>query len=220
MINVIKNTRDGFNIKYACVLVIIFTLFVSCSKTGMPYDFIYAARDGDFEFVKECVENKKVDINAVNDNGNTALHMAAFNNRPEMVKYLLEHGADPSLRNKDGVFSGDTPLDQARGDEVKQLLRDAISKTQKNYTTDSKWKSASGNMWSNVKLYYGPQKAYVGEIICFDKNHILPDGTRINGIKIKSYSGSYEWKTREAVREWYVKKDDPAINTMMYYECK
>jgi ankyrin repeat protein len=49
------------------------------------------------------------DINAVDNNGDTAMHGAAFNISPRVVNLLAERGADPriwNIRNKDGA----TPL--------------------------------------------------------------------------------------------------------------
>jgi ankyrin repeat protein len=46
-----------------------------------------------------------VDVDATMD-GKTALHLAAWGSRPEVVKLLLDHGAAPSMRDNDGS----TPL--------------------------------------------------------------------------------------------------------------
>ena len=56
----------------------------------------------------------RADVNAVDDNGNTAMHGAAYNAYPSVVKLLAERGADPQIwkeKNKDGV----TPLFAAEG---------------------------------------------------------------------------------------------------------
>lgn len=45
-------------------------------------------------------------LNAMNDDGNTPLHIAAQEGYSEWVKYLLEHGANPGITNK----AGNTPL--------------------------------------------------------------------------------------------------------------
>ena len=54
------------------------------------------------------------DVNAVDNNGDTAMHGAAYNNYPLVVKLLADRGADPKIwnqRNKQGV----TPLFAAEG---------------------------------------------------------------------------------------------------------
>lgn len=58
--------------------------------------------------VKTAIE-RGVDVNAKNDDGDTALHGAAFRNSVPLVKYLVEHGADVEARNSVGW----TPLMEA-----------------------------------------------------------------------------------------------------------
>ncbi|RMF44490.1 MAG: ankyrin repeat domain-containing protein [Planctomycetota bacterium] len=55
-----------------------------------------------------------LDINAVDDNGNTAMHGAAFKSWVHLVHYLAQHGADIRVWNRPNV-RGWTPLDIARG---------------------------------------------------------------------------------------------------------
>lgn len=43
-----------------------------------------------------------VDVNATNEQGNTALMTAADNNEPSLVKFLLMRGANPHIKNKAG----------------------------------------------------------------------------------------------------------------------
>jgi hypothetical protein len=54
------------------------------------------------------------DINAVNNDGDTAMHGAAYKNAPLVVKYLAEHGADIGLWNRQNKH-GWTPLIIAEG---------------------------------------------------------------------------------------------------------
>jgi len=54
------------------------------------------------------------DVNAVDKNGETALHGAAYQSRTKLVTLLVERGADISVWNKENRF-GWTPLDIARG---------------------------------------------------------------------------------------------------------
>jgi len=42
------------------------------------------------------------DINSLNDNGQTPLHIAVFWNNVDVVKLLLERGADKTIKNKSG----------------------------------------------------------------------------------------------------------------------
>ena len=68
----------------------------------------------------ECVEATKLtlalgnDINAVDKNGNTAMHGAAFRYSPSTVKLLAENGARIEIWNRNNM-SGWTPLRIAVG---------------------------------------------------------------------------------------------------------
>ncbi len=50
--------------------------------------------------------------------GTTALHYAVLADRKEVVKILMEFGADPNVRNKIGHI----PRDLARDDEMRSAL--------------------------------------------------------------------------------------------------
>jgi ankyrin repeat protein len=72
-------------------------------------------------------------VNAVDNNKCTALHMAAMRGYIESVKLLLDHGADPSLKNAYGETAanmaqpgdGHPPLDPKRRAAILQLLAKA-----------------------------------------------------------------------------------------------
>ena len=51
------------------------------------------------------------DVNAVNDEGYTALHGASFRGANEVVKFLVDHGAKMDVKNKDGRM----PINMAEG---------------------------------------------------------------------------------------------------------
>ena len=59
-----------------------------------------ASRDGRLELVTYLVENG-ADLNARNENNETALNSASLNEHLEVVKYLIEKGADDvNAKNK------------------------------------------------------------------------------------------------------------------------
>jgi ankyrin repeat protein len=65
------------------------------------------------EAVRILLEHN-AEVNAADDNGETAMHGAAYQSRPKLVKLLIEHGADIAVwnrKNKDGW----TPLMIAQG---------------------------------------------------------------------------------------------------------
>ncbi len=55
-----------------------------------------------------------VDIDAVRHNGETAMHVAAYKNRPEIIKFLADKGADIEVWNRENKY-GSTPLAIAVG---------------------------------------------------------------------------------------------------------
>ena len=57
------------------------------------------------------------DIDAVDDNGETVMHGAAYKNLPKMVRFLAGHGADIGVWNKPNRY-GWTPLHIAEGYRV------------------------------------------------------------------------------------------------------
>jgi len=54
------------------------------------------------------------DVNAVDKNDETAMHGAAYQNRPQIVRLLAEHGADPEAWNRKNAW-GWSPLMIAQG---------------------------------------------------------------------------------------------------------
>lgn len=65
-----------------------------------------AASEGKLDAVKDLIENQNVSVDQPDEFGDTALHGAAQNAKEDIVKYLLDKGANPNARNK----TGSTPL--------------------------------------------------------------------------------------------------------------
>ena len=61
--------------------------------------------------VKFLIEEVGVDVNAVDDDGNTAVHHAAARGDNEMITYLVSKGADVTKINRSGL----TTVDMANG---------------------------------------------------------------------------------------------------------
>ncbi|KAF0977787.1 hypothetical protein FDP41_003109 [Naegleria fowleri] len=55
-----------------------------------------------FDIIKALIEKANANVNIVNDsNGWTALHYASYAGFQEICKYLLKHGADSTIKDKD-----------------------------------------------------------------------------------------------------------------------
>ena len=83
-----------------------------------------ASREGHLEIVKLLIENG-ANINAKDNDGETALMGASYNGHLEVVKYLIENGADVNIKDN---YYGITALDFARDEEIKEVLRKAGAK--------------------------------------------------------------------------------------------
>jgi uncharacterized protein len=57
--------------------------------------------------VKYLVEELGADVNAVDHEGNTAMHNAAARGDVEMILYLVAKGADPKAVNREGKTTAD-----------------------------------------------------------------------------------------------------------------
>jgi hypothetical protein len=82
-------------------------------------DFYLACRRNDICTVRELLMNITLDeVDRLEPNGSTALHSASFHGHEEIVKLLLECGADRSQRN----LYGNLPYDEAKTDQIRQLF--------------------------------------------------------------------------------------------------
>jgi ankyrin repeat protein len=72
---------------------------------------LWASGAGHYDAVETLVA-RGADVNAVNTNGDTALHRAAWKNEDKICKFLISKGAGAcrEKKNKDGKL----PLDLAR----------------------------------------------------------------------------------------------------------
>ncbi|NXL87424.1 IKBD inhibitor, partial [Alectura lathami] len=104
----------------------IYSRDVKSNKTVLHY----TVQDGNISLLRYFLELnafKSKDFINSKAHGNTALHMAAAlhcnKNQKEIIQLLLEHGADPSIRNLDN----DQPIHMApagrAGDQVRHLLK-------------------------------------------------------------------------------------------------
>ena len=81
--------------------------------------FIEAAENGDIETVRYLI-NSEVDIDAQDQEGNTALMLASQNGYFDIVKLLVDNGAYIDIKNKYGI----TAIDYSRNSEILKLFMD------------------------------------------------------------------------------------------------
>lgn len=91
----------------------------SAASAGDPFDDAryYVKIKQNVDALK-IIDSGEIDVNMQTDEGYSLLHYAADANNLEMVKALLERGADPTLKAK----TGSTPYDMAMGSTIKLIL--------------------------------------------------------------------------------------------------
>jgi ankyrin repeat protein len=93
------------------------------NKTGWT-PLHYAATHGHLQIIALLLD-KHAYIDAESPNGSTPLMMAAHYGTPEAVKLLLESGADPLLKNQQGLSAIDF-AQQAKRQDIAEIVAAAI----------------------------------------------------------------------------------------------
>ena len=81
--------------------------------------FLFACSTPHSEIIPHFFENQ-TNIHAVDDDENTALHIACMNNRDQVVRYLIQTNQfDKETVNK----SGKKPIDLTTSETIKEMLK-------------------------------------------------------------------------------------------------
>jgi hypothetical protein len=88
-------------------------------------------------FKREMETCSKENLNEVDDDGNTLLHLAAESGSLYFVKYLLAHGADISLQNKEGNSALHLAVQQGYFNIVNEML--GMSQAAKDRKQKAEW---------------------------------------------------------------------------------
>lgn len=91
------------------------------NKTGWT-PLHYAATKGHLPLIKLFIENHAY-IDAESPNGSTPLMMASMYGTPEAVKLLLDEGADPLLKNQQGLSAIEFAQRASRQDVADMIAR-------------------------------------------------------------------------------------------------
>ncbi|KAG7203270.1 hypothetical protein KM043_010364 [Ampulex compressa] len=85
----------------------------------------WAARAGHLDCVKELLNLPNSAVNVQNKMGDSPLHVAASHGHIDIINLLLESGADPTLKNNDGLTTEDLSSDTS--------IKNAIQLSQRHY---------------------------------------------------------------------------------------
>lgn len=72
----------------------------------LSMEFLAAIKKGDLGAVFDCLA-KGADPNSVNDYGTSMIAFSVIHDQKEILETLLEHGANPTIKNKDGLSAED-----------------------------------------------------------------------------------------------------------------
>lgn len=126
-------------------------LFNSC--VSAPENKIMSAQEyilaGEIEKAKSLFTNQ-ADINLVDADGNTALHMAARINEPDLTTFLIIKGADMELKNN----AGDTALHVAVKGDCYEAARALTEMGADIFALDAEGFSALESSTAKSEVYY------------------------------------------------------------------
>jgi hypothetical protein len=129
------------------------------------------------------------EINKIEPNGSTALHVASYLGHEKIVELLLEKGASHSVVNKYRY----TPLDEAKTEKIKQLFHRRRKKTR--FISDSlEWILSKNDAdfqaheYSKKLKTYGTDPQFYRFIIHIKENYLEKDLKHVEDIEeIKEY---------------------------------
>ncbi|KAI9763207.1 MAG: hypothetical protein M1835_007900 [Candelina submexicana] len=113
----------------------------------------YAARRGLDSIVNKLLNCPQINVDAVNDRAETALHFASYWNRPGCLKALLQAGADTNKKNKGGETALHLAAFGGKLGCVNALL-------QARADTDTK------NKWGETALHLAASGGYADTVAC------------------------------------------------------
>ena len=105
--------------KFTYIFAFVF-LLTGCATISMQPTVQELIAQGRYDEAKEIFKTK-TDINAVDKNGDTALHSAARVNESDLVSFLIIKGADTEIKNKDGDTALHVAIKSASVDAAKVL---------------------------------------------------------------------------------------------------
>jgi hypothetical protein len=118
--------------------------------------FYNACRENNINWVEHYLKTMSIEeINRMEPNGSTALHVAAYHGHEKIVGLLLRKGASYSIKNK----YDNTPLDEAKTEKIKQLIHRRINTDR--FVSDSvEWILTTNNADYQAHEYFKKLEPY------------------------------------------------------------
>ncbi len=102
---------------------------VATQALNNPFDVaVDAARKGDLEHIRKCVESDARYVDAYDGTGRTLLHYAAQRGDRDLVSYLIQQGSFVLAEDEEGYTPLDVAVQSLAPQSVIDLLRDTTIK--------------------------------------------------------------------------------------------
>lgn len=163
---------------------------IDTSDSSNTSPFYNACRANDISTVEQYLKSMSLEeVDQLEPNGSTALHVAAYQGHEKIVELLLNKGATCSIKNKYDA----TPLDEAKSNKIKQLIKRRMNHTR--FISDSvEWILKTDNADYQAHEYlktlesYGKHPRFYEYITYIKQNFLEKDLRDIDGIDtIKEY---------------------------------
>lgn len=107
---------------------------VTAQSLENPFDVaVDAARKGDLEHIRKCVESDVRYVDAYDGAGRTLLHYAAQRGDRDLVAYLIDQGSYVLAEDEEGYTPLDVAVQSLAPQSVIDLLRDTTIKESSAY---------------------------------------------------------------------------------------
>jgi ankyrin repeat protein len=168
--------------------------------TDIPVSSFYlACRSGDIDTVKQILPNMKLkEINQVESNGSTALHVAAWYGHHEIVECLLKHGCSTITVNK----YEKTAIQECRHEHIRHLIQSSTAVLDNDEQIND----------------HAPQSKYCKVYQNMENQNKSVVATQIMKLRQRTYL-TYQFKTNEPNRTDHIKKSFLRCVNQMGQKC-
>lgn len=140
------------------LVLILISMFLSCSEEAIPQKFFVAAEKGKLEYLKEGV-SKGYDVNAMDKFGTPAIIYATIGNKIPVVEYLIEQKANVNIvQEKTGVTALGLACKNGEYEIVEMLLAAGANPNVKDLSGKDALQWATDNQYLGIVDLINAQK--------------------------------------------------------------